>query len=669
MVTIKEPTRRILAGTAGHIAHGKSSLVKMFTGCEVNKRPEEKRRGMTIDLGFANCQVGHGDIQLGIIDVPGHEKFVRNMVAGVSALDMIILVIAANDGVMPQTREHLQIINLIGIPKGLVVMTKIDMVDAELRALALEDIQGFVKGTFLEGAPIVPLSTTTGEGYDEFWEALSGVAQSVTPRDPRGIFRMPVERVFSVKGIGTVVAGMPLSGMIRLEDKLELLPGGQIARVRGMQVFSKESKRAMAGECVALNLPELDHKALRRGLSLSPPGYFKPASLVDVRLTLLASCPQTLKDGAPVRFHSGTAEVMGKVALLDRRKMEPGESALVQLRLEEPVVVDAKDRYIIRLQSPAVTIGGGLVLREQEKKLKRFKDYVLEDLEAREKAVATDEGVVAYALQASGAKPLKRADLEKATRLPAGEVDKALEALRAAGALATLPGDGGHLHRDGMAKAVESLAGILGPFHDANPLRSGMPRPALRTQAGWERNAFDFIVREGAASGRLHATDSVVGLADRQPRMDPDTEDDLARLERAFLDGGFSPPAPAQAAEALGRDEARARALIGHLVDRGTLVELPEDIFFHQNTVEKAKDAIVGYLREHGEIGAVTFRDLVDASRKFVYPLLDYFDIKGITVRRGNLRYLRKAEEGAPKAGDGGGAGGAGNGETVNGKR
>ncbi|MHC5081836.1 MAG: selenocysteine-specific translation elongation factor, partial [Planctomycetota bacterium] len=283
MVTLKEPSKRILVGTAGHIDHGKTKLVKLFTGCETDRLPEEKKRGMSIDLGFASCMMGK-DMRLGIVDVPGHEKFIRNMVAGVAAIDLIILVVAADDGVMPQTREHLQIVELLGLKKGLVALTKIDMVEPEIRDLALEDVREFTQGTFLEGAPIVPISSETGEGFDAFWEALNEATSSIEPRGPRGVFRMPVERVFSVKGLGTVVTGMPLSGAVRLEDKTVLLPDDKEARVRGLQVFGRSSKRAMAGDCVALNLPELGRKEVHRGQVLAAPGFFHPTSIVDARV-------------------------------------------------------------------------------------------------------------------------------------------------------------------------------------------------------------------------------------------------------------------------------------------------------------------------------------------------------------------------------------------------
>jgi len=640
MVTFKEPTKRILLGTAGHIDHGKTRLVKLFSGCDTDRLPEEKKRGMSIDLGFGSCMLG-GDLRIGIVDVPGHEKFIRNMVAGVSAIDLILLVVAADDGVMPQTREHIQIVELLGLTKGLVALTKIDMVDGEIRELALEDVKEFLQGTFLKDAPVIPVSSETGEGYEAFWYALQEVVSTIEPRGTRGVFRMPVERVFTVKGLGTVATGMPLTGAVNLDEKVELLPVGKETRVRGLQVFKKQARQAMAGDCVALNLSELNHREVHRGMVLGQPGYFKPTRLVDGRLMLLPGAQHVLKDGAPIRFHVGTSEVMGTVALLDRKKIGPGESGFAQFRLRDEVVVDARDRFVVRLQSPVVTVGGGVVIREQDRKLKRFKAHVLEDLESREQAISSDEGTLAFTLRKRGANPVRKAELARLAKLPEATVEKGLSALREKGALVEMPGEGGLMHEEALGEAFQALRAELEAFHKKNPFRIGMAATDLRSASGLDRNVFDLLCRRGLESGDLVEGEGVIGLKGRGAEPDASASAQLEAMERAFLEGGMSPPSLADAAKGAGVDVSRGRALAGRLKDQGLLVEVAEGMLFHRETVRKAREALVAHLKEHGEIGAVTFRDLVGGSRKYVYPLLDSFDVAGVTIRRGNLRYLK----------------------------
>jgi selenocysteine-specific elongation factor len=374
---------------------------------------------------------------------------------------------------------------------------------------------------------------------------------------------------------------------------------------------------------------------------LAAPGFFHPTSIVDARVTVLPGAQHVLKDGAPIRFHVGTSEVMGYTALLDSKRIEPGESALVQFRLEEPVVVDARDRFVVRLQSPTITVGGGVVIRDQDRKLKRFRSHILEDLEAQEKAIASDEGALEFTLRKSGKKPVKPRDLAKSTRLPAPVVEKGLKALEARNSLVALPGDSGFLHRASFDEAGEEVATLLQRFHDENPLRAGMARTSLRSAAGLERTVFDVLVAEGIASGRLVALEDVVGLRDRQPDLDDAKMAERTKVEDLFRESAFSPPSVVLAAERVGLREEAVRALIGMLTDQGRLVEVAEGMFFHREVLQQAQDTLVSHLKAHEEIGAVTFRDLVGASRKFVYPILDYFDLKGVTVRRGNLRYLK----------------------------
>jgi selenocysteine-specific elongation factor len=639
MVTIKEPKRYFLLGTAGHIDHGKTVLVRNFTGCETDRLPEEKDRGMSIDLGFASCLL-RGNTLAGIVDVPGHEKFIRNMVAGVAAIDAIILVVAADDGVMPQTREHVNILELLGIRRGLVAVTKVDKVDAEMVELVVDDLGDFLKGTFLEDAPVLPLSSVTGEGMEAFWTALNDMVDSLEPRDARGLFRMPVERKFTLKGLGTVATGMPLSGRIKVNDLLELLPSGKLARVRGMQVYKKKSRFAVAGECVAINVPELAYDEVNRGDVLAVPGHFKAVSMVDAKMTVLASSKFPLKDNAPVRFHVGTAEALGRAALLDKKVIAPGEEGFVQLRLESPVVVDPGDRFIVRLQSPAVTVGGGLVLREQDAKLRRFRSYVIDDLREHEQAVGSESDRVVFAMKRAALQPLREGDLVKLAKVPLETVSTVLGDLESKGDIHKIS-TFGYVHDEALREGAGKVKDFLASFHRDNPLREGAELLEVRNRLGIDKNIFDHLLGVLTDGGGIRTVGSVLALGSFSVQVSKEDEALIDAVESKVREGWFSPPGARALARTLGIPPERAEALAVLLTDRGVLVKVAEDIRFHRDAFEDAREKLVAYLREKGEIGAVSYRDLIGTSRKYAYPLLDYFDVKGVTLRKGNLRYLK----------------------------
>ncbi|HEY5864081.1 MAG TPA: selenocysteine-specific translation elongation factor, partial [Candidatus Tectomicrobia bacterium] len=353
--------KQIVLGTAGHIDHGKTSLIKALTNIDTDRLKEEKERGITIDLGFAYLQLTK-DIQLGIVDVPGHERFVKNMLAGVGGIDLVVLVIAADEGVMPQTREHLAICELLQVREGLVALTKIDMVEPDWLELVQEDTAEFLRGTFLEGKPIVPLSSRTGEGLDTLLETLRSLCAALTPRSTTGPVRLPIDRVFSMRGFGTVVTGTLFSGSLSLEDRVEVLPGHDTARVRGLQVHNQAMPVAVAGQRTAVNLQGLEKSELQRGAVLTTPGRFPVTYMLDVTLRLLAEAPRPLKHRDRVRFHVGTSEIMGRVILLDGDTLQPGQETFAQLHLEEPTVAAAQDRYVLRSYSPVQTVAGGVVL-------------------------------------------------------------------------------------------------------------------------------------------------------------------------------------------------------------------------------------------------------------------------------------------------------------------
>ena len=376
----------VTLGTAGHIDHGKTALVKLLTGCETDRLKIEKERGMSIELGFAPCVIS--DIEVGIVDVPGHENFVKTMVAGATGIDGCILVVAADDGVMPQTREHMDILTLLGVGHGIVALTKVDVVPPERAQTAAQEIRSFLAGTFLQDAPILPISNITGQGFEEFYEALKTLVAAITPKTAQGIFRLPVERAFSAKGYGTIVAGIPACGSVEIGDELVLLPQQMKGRLRSVQVYGRDSSRAMAGQCAALNIPQWDHKAVERGNVITISDYFAPHQWYLCELKLLDQEKADLKNAAQVKFHTGTSETPASVYLFQEGGLKPGRQCLIQVFLDHPIIAGPRDHFIIRSLSPTRTLGGGIVIEAIEKRLKRTNPDIVKEIVERAKAVA-----------------------------------------------------------------------------------------------------------------------------------------------------------------------------------------------------------------------------------------------------------------------------------------
>ncbi|MCK4851166.1 MAG: selenocysteine-specific translation elongation factor, partial [Phycisphaerae bacterium] len=418
-------TINVMVGTAGHIDHGKTELVKLLTGCDTDRLKEEKQRGMSIDLGFAPCSLAD-NANVGIVDVPGHERFIRNMVAGASSIDVVLLVVAADDGVMPQTREHLEVVQLLGVKRGLVALTKIDIVDEARRQRAIEQIRELTRGTFLEGAQIAPVSSITAEGFDGFYEALSEVVAQTPRRDTQGVFRLPIERVFAVKGYGTVVTGVPASGQVQLGDQLELIRVGSAAqdpshrltcRVRGLQVFGKDTRCGLAGQCVAVNLAQVGSGEIGRGDALVSKGYFQPTQIVTGELSLLSRVTKPLARRTPVALHVGTSERQAKAVLLDRKELVAGDSCPVQFLLDGPIVAGPTDRFVIRIHSPRMTIGGGVVVDTGMPRQRKLSESKLHGFWARRQSLGDPQATVVHLVRQAGSKGISRGDLQYASEL------------------------------------------------------------------------------------------------------------------------------------------------------------------------------------------------------------------------------------------------------------
>lgn len=626
----------IVIGTAGHIDHGKSSLVHALSGIDPDRLKEEKARGLTIDLGFAPLRLDDGRV-VGMVDVPGHERFIKNMVAGASGIDLVVLVVAADDGVMPQTREHLAIMSLLGVQRGLVALTKIDIVDSEMVELAAEDVRETVADTFLEGAPIFPLSSKTGEGLDEFKRALFAMAAETTPRSCEGVFRMPVQRVFSAKGFGTIVTGIPVAGRARVGDVLEILPKGQKGKLRGIQAYKESVDEGRAGHSTALNIADVAHHEVERGMVVATPGFFRAARMVGARLGVLRDLDRPVTDRMRVRLHTGTAEVVGELVLLDSEQLDPGESGLVQLRLDEPVVCAPGDPFIVRLASPLITLGGGSILEESRYRLKRFKDFVLDELSKQEQSLRSIRDLLDVGLSRAGVALVTTEDLARLVKRPRPEVEAELAELVAA-ELVVQPEAGKWMHRSALDEAVDRLRGTAVQWFGANPHRARMDVRELRSATKLEGKLFDLVLEQCAERGELRSeVGGKVELVGHEPALDEGRSELLETLRRLYRDAAFQPP---ERAELPGG--AAAEALLELLIDRGELVHVGGGLVFDAQALERARAEVVANCERNDELDIPQLRDALGTTRKFLIPLLEHFDAMGVTARQGGHRVLRR---------------------------
>jgi selenocysteine-specific elongation factor len=631
--------RRVMIGMAGHIDHGKSALVRLLTGIDMDRRPEEKARGLTIDLGFAPL-LKSPDLWVGIVDVPGHERFVRNMVAGATGIDAVCLVVAADDGVMPQTREHLQITGLLGVSTGVVALNKIDLVDADARELALDDVQRFLKGSFLEKAPIVPVSAVTGEGLDALRGALEEASRRAPPKDVQGVFRLPIQRVFAAQGFGTIVTGIPFSGRVRVEDRVEILPAGLASRVRGIQAYGEAVSEAQAGHSVALNLADVNHRQLARGDVVAAPGYFKPTRVLEIRVRVLPEFKKGLSGRLPVRFHVGTAESLGTASPLERGRLAPGEEGLLEVRLETPVVAAPGDHAILRWQSPMVTIGGGRILSVTGIRRGKLKARDLGLLGEAEQAREDPRVRVRLALERRGRGAMGLEELQQTCLLPPEALDRqlaALEKMKSALRIGTRWMSG--------AACEELQAEILArleAFHKAQPLLPSLELTVLREALHAGPEMLESVL---ARMGKTVTVEGAgVRLSGHAVKAEGAEGKRLGMLAEVFRRAGLSPPDPAPAFLAAGIKPAEGEKLLSLLVKQGVLVRAADGIHFHKEPLAQARDKVVAACQAGKELSTPQAREIFSGvSRKHLIPLLEQFDREGLTRRVGNARFLRTA--------------------------
>jgi len=633
--------KQIVLGTAGHIDHGKTSLIKALTGIDTDRLKEEKLRGITIELGFASLDLPSGQ-RLGIVDVPGHEKFVKNMVAGATGIDIVAMVIAADEGVMPQTREHLDICSLLEVRHGLVVCTKTDMVDGEWLDLVTEEIQDFLQGTFLEGAPIVPVSAVTGEGMGTLKEVIDRVCKEVPARSTSGLFRLPVDRVFSMRGFGTVITGTLISGKVQVGDTIMVYPSAIKSKVRGLQVHNESVTEAQVGMRTAINFQGLDRAVIQRGNVVALPGTLTPSHMVDVRLHLLEGNSRPLKNRHKVRFHTGTSEILGNVILLDREELLPGESALVQIRLDEPVCIVRDDRFVIRTYSPVHTVGGGTVLNPVPAKHKRFKAPVLQDLERM--ADASPQELVALLAADSGYHGVGPPQLAVMTNLPAKKLHQHVEHLLSQRTLIQTERENKtYVHHRVMEELEQQARTWLEQYHRDHPLKGGMPKEELKSKfpSDLSPRLFALLLDRMAHSGELTLEEDIARLSGHTVALGEEQADLERKIRDAYRQSGLTPPYFKELAQSLRLDGDRGKDVLLHMIEGGVLVKVKEDLFFDAETLEDLKNRLVDHLKVHGTISTPEFKEMTGASRKYVIPLLEFFDSKRVTLRIGDNRTLR----------------------------
>ncbi|MDA3915814.1 MAG: selenocysteine-specific translation elongation factor [Deltaproteobacteria bacterium] len=634
--------QNIILGTAGHIDHGKTSLVKALTGVETDRLKEEKERGITIELGFASLDLPNGQ-HIGIVDMPGHEKFVKNMVAGSSGIDIVTMVIAADEGVMPQTREHMEICNLMGVEHGIVALTKTDMVDEDLLELAMEDINDFVEGTFLEDKPVIPLSAVTNDGIDEFITTLETICATIPNRQFSSIFRLPVDRVFSMKGFGTVITGTLTSGSINVGDDIMVYPRQIVSKVRGIQVHSSSVKTAVAGTRTAINFQGLDKKSIIRGDILSQPHALIESYMVDAHFLYLKSNAKPVKPRTRIRFHSGTSEILGYMILLDRKELTPGDDAPVQFRLESPVCCIKDDRYVIRSYSPVKTIGGGAILNPASQKHKLFDKNIIQGLE---KLLYNDsEQTITLFLSLKGYQGISFSDLRVMTNIQDKKLKSSLQKLLAMQEIVQTDKEkqifvSGSFFDDFKKNIIDRLQ----IFHAKNPLKEGMPTQELKSKFQYinDTKFFNILFTRLSKENLIIVDKNIIKLSDHVVALQVDQHEIKEKIKKIYQSSGLTPPFFRTICNDLDIDKKTSTDVLHMLIDEKSIIKTKDDLYFDASEISRLEQKLVKFLQTNESITTPEFKNMTKVSRKFVIPLIEYYDSIKVTIRVGDIRQLRR---------------------------
>lgn len=626
----------IVVGTAGHVDHGKTALIKALTGIDTDRLKEEKERGMSIDIGFAYLNLS-GEICAEIIDVPGHEHFIKNMLAGVGFLDLALLIIAANEGVMPQTREHLDILKLLAVKKGIIVLTKIDLVDKEWLSLVTENVKEITKNTFFENAPIVCVSNITGEGLEKLKQTISELVQEIETKNISLPFRLPVDRAFKMEGFGTVITGTLVSGTLKLDDPVEVLPQRIKSRVRQLQSHKGKISQAVAGQRLGVNLAGIKLEEITRGNLLAQPGHIGPTNLLDVQIQLLASSPRSLDNRTRVRVYLGTGEFLGRVILLNKNQLKPGEEGFAQLQLETTVGAVKNDRFVIRLYSPLVTVGGGKILDAHPAKHKRFKEEIIQKLTTYEKGTAKE--LVEEVLLTAKKRTITIEEITKTTNLEKKEVGEIILSLGKEGKIFNLSTEI-LIHRQQIESIKEKIINLLQELHRQQPLRLNISKSELRTKSKEEEKVFDFALSELVKGKKIVLEKDRLHLFEHSPRYTAEQEKIKKEIENFCLKNEFSPPTIEETVNNFSLKPGIVEEIISSMLENGVLIKLEGEMLVHRDTLEKAKEILENHINKKGAITVSEYRQLLNSSRKYTLPILQYFDTINFTKRIGDKRIL-----------------------------
>ncbi len=628
--------KNIIIGTAGHVDHGKTALIRALTGIETDRIKEEKKRGITIELGFAYLDLPNGE-KAGIIDVPGHEKFVKNMLAGAGGIDLALLVVAADEGFMPQTREHLGILSLLNIPEGLIVVTKKDMVDEDWLEVVCEDIREEVKGTFLESAPILTVSSYTGEGIEDLRQAIFAlIDQSSQIKNPNTPFRIPVDRVFSIEGFGTVITGTLIEGQMSVGDPVTIYPKGLQTKIRNLQVHSHDVTTAYAGQRVAVNLAGLKKTDLEKGDVVAQSDSMHTTMMLDVKLSILKNCNRDIFNGTRLHLYHGARDILCKCILMDREVVSAGDEAYAQLRLEEEIAAKTGDRFILRFYSPVETIGGGVILDSNPMKHKRNDPAVLAALNIKD--TGSEKEKIEEALKEYSSRYETTAFLKTHTNIDSELFDSIVQVLLEQGQVFPINSNV-VIHKAFLQSMEQRAEKLLTRYHEENPLRAGMKRDEFRSKLFPDQDiavadkVTDYMVKDGV----LTTPQGAVALASFAVQFSADQEKLMAQLEKVFLDGGYAVPSLDEVAAQFSKEKA-FKQVLESMITAGKLIKLTDQILYHVDVYQQALKLAMDYVAEHGQITLGETRDLLGSSRKYTLALLEYWDRKNITKKVGEAR-------------------------------
>jgi selenocysteine-specific elongation factor len=631
----------VIVGTAGHVDHGKTCLIRALTGAETDRLKEEKKRGITIELGFAEMPNSFGQ-QIGIIDVPGHERFVRNMLAGIGGIDLVLLVVAADEGVMPQTIEHFEILKMLEIKNGIVVITKADLVDADWLELVKEDVKATVKGTFLEDAPMIAVSAYTGENIEELRALILDKVKDVSNRreDP-SLLRIPIDRVFTMEGFGTVITGTLMEGSVSVGNEVQIYPGDRIAKVRNLQVHGDMVETAFAGQRTAVNLVNVKKDEIKRGNVLAARGSLKQTMMLDVKIQMFDDAPRTLVNGSRLHLYYGSAETLCKAVLLDAEALESGMTGYAQLRMEEEVAVRKGDRFIVRFYSPVETIGGGIILDANPTKHKRFRQDVIDALAIKE--VGDEDAILEQTLRETSKMLPTYGDLAVKLGKTIEEISSEIRQLAAEGKAINLTEDI-YVHAEYMEGIERTAKDILTEYHDKNPIASGIQKGEFRKKLAdklyfKDVKVIDPVLRRLIQEEHLKDLGSLVALPAHRVEYNPEHLALLARLEKRYLDAGFEIPELEECISAE-KDKELARQIVESMSESGKLKKITYQYYMHSSHWDEAMQRFQGHMDKQGRITLAEYRDLLNTSRKYAVLILEYLDQQKITAMVDDARIL-----------------------------